>query len=84
MKKFVLLFILILIPFKVSALASTASSAILMDVDSGRVLYEKNKNIILTEEGVIKAEQLLNVDELFDMKTQYAHHLLQALKPFPL
>ena len=22
----------------------------------------------------------MNVDELFDMKTQYAHHLLQALK----
>lgn len=44
MKRFVLLFILILIPFKVNALASTASSAILMDMDSGRVLYEKNKN----------------------------------------
>lgn len=44
MKKFVLLFILMLIPLKVSALASTASSAILMDMDSGRVLYEKNKN----------------------------------------
>jgi len=41
---------------------------------------EKNKNIIFTEDGVIKAEELLNVDELFDMKTQYAHHLLQALK----
>ncbi len=41
---------------------------------------EKNKNIIFTEEGVIKAEQLLNVDELFDVKTQYAHYLLQALK----
>ena len=41
---------------------------------------EKNKNIIFTEQGVIKAEKLLNVDELFDMKTQYAHHLLQALK----
>ncbi|MBR5305218.1 MAG: preprotein translocase subunit SecA [Candidatus Gastranaerophilales bacterium] len=41
---------------------------------------EKNKNIIFTEEGVIKAEELLQVDELFDMKTQYAHHLLQALK----
>ena len=41
---------------------------------------EKNKNIIFTEEGVIRAEKLLNVDELFDMKTQYAHHLLQALK----
>ena len=41
---------------------------------------EKNKNIIFTEQGVIKAEKLLKVDELFDMKTQYAHHLLQALK----
>ncbi len=41
---------------------------------------EKNKNIIFTEEGVIKAEQLLKVDELFDVKTQYAHYLLQALK----
>ncbi len=41
---------------------------------------EKNKNIIFTEQGVLKAEELLNVDELFDMKTQYAHHLLQALK----
>ena len=41
---------------------------------------EKNKNIIFTEEGVIKAEELLGVEELFDMKTQYAHHLLQALK----
>ena len=41
---------------------------------------EKNKNIIFTEQGVIKAEKLLHVDELFDMKTQYAHHLLQALK----
>ncbi|MBE7708227.1 MAG: preprotein translocase subunit SecA [Cyanobacteria bacterium SIG27] len=41
---------------------------------------EKNKNIIFTEEGVIKAEELLQVDELFDIKTQYAHHLLQALK----
>ncbi len=41
---------------------------------------EKNKNIIFTEAGVIKAEKLLNVEELFDVKTQYAHHLLQALK----
>ncbi len=41
---------------------------------------EKNKNIIFTEKGVIEAEKLLNVEELFDMKTQYAHHLLQALK----
>ncbi len=41
---------------------------------------EKNKNIILTEAGIDKAQELLNVTELFDIETQYAHHLLQALK----
>ena len=41
---------------------------------------EKNKNIIMTEEGIDKACELLGVDDLFDMQTQYAHHLLQALK----
>ncbi len=41
---------------------------------------EKNKNIILTEAGIDLAQELLGVDELFDIQTQYAHHLLQALK----
>lgn len=41
---------------------------------------EKNKNIILTEDGIDKACELLNVEDLFDIHTQYAHHLLQALK----
>ena len=41
---------------------------------------EKNKNIIFTEEGIDKAQELLGVDDLFDIQTQYAHHLLQALK----
>lgn len=41
---------------------------------------EKNKNIILTEEGIDKAQELTGVDDLFDIATQYAHHLLQALK----
>ncbi len=41
---------------------------------------EKNKNIILTEEGIDRAQELLNVKDLFDISTQYAHHLLQALK----
>lgn len=41
---------------------------------------EKNKNIILTEEGIDKAQEFLGVDDLFDIQTQYAHHLLQALK----
>lgn len=41
---------------------------------------EKNKNIILTEEGIDRAQELIKVDDLFDISTQYAHHLLQALK----
>src|SRR5574344_1213828 len=41
---------------------------------------EKNKNIILTEEGIDRAQELLNVKDLFDISTQNSHHLLQALK----
>ncbi len=41
---------------------------------------EKNKNVILTEDGIDHAQELLNVTDLFDVSTQYAHHLLQALK----
>lgn len=41
---------------------------------------EKNKNIILSEEGIDRAQELLNITDLFDINTQYAHHLLQALK----
>lgn len=41
---------------------------------------EKNKNIILTEEGIDRAQEIIGVKDLFDINTQYAHHLLQALK----
>lgn len=41
---------------------------------------EKNKNVILSEEGIDKAEELIGCKDLFDIETQYAHHLLQALK----
>ena len=41
---------------------------------------EKNKNVILTEEGIDKAQDLIGVKDLFDIKTNFAHHLLQALK----
>ncbi|CCY23861.1 protein translocase subunit SecA [Brachyspira sp. CAG:484] len=41
---------------------------------------EKNKNIILTEDGIDRAQELLQIKDLFDINTQYAHHLLQALK----
>ncbi len=41
---------------------------------------EKNKNVILSEEGIDHAEKLLGIEDLFDVSSQYAHHLLQALK----
>ena len=41
---------------------------------------EKNKNVILSEEGIDRAQELLGIEDLFDVHNQYAHHLLQALK----
>ncbi|MDY6364826.1 MAG: preprotein translocase subunit SecA [Cyanobacteriota bacterium] len=41
---------------------------------------EKNKNVILTEKGIDHAQELIGVKDLFDIHTNYAHHLLQALK----
>ena len=41
---------------------------------------EKNKNVILTEDGIDKAQEILEIPDLFDINNQYAHHLLQALK----
>jgi preprotein translocase subunit SecA len=43
-------------------------------------LDEKSKNIILTEEGIDKAQLLLGVDDLFHEDINLAHHLLCALK----
>ena len=35
---------------------------------------EKNKNIILTEDGIDRAQEIIGVKDLFDINTQYAHH----------
>ena len=51
-----------------------------MKKDKDYEVDEKNKNIILTEDGIDHAQELLNIKDLFDINTQYAHHLLQALK----
>ncbi len=42
---------------------------------------EKVKSVTLTEEGVIKCENILGLDNLFDPKNiHFQHHILQALK----
>ncbi|MFA6989894.1 MAG: preprotein translocase subunit SecA [Candidatus Gastranaerophilaceae bacterium] len=48
--------------------------------DTDYEVEEKNKNIILNEPGIDKAVEILGVQDLYDPSTQYAHHLLQALK----
>ncbi len=48
--------------------------------DTDYEVDEKNKNVILSEEGIDKAQEILGIEDLFDVQTQYAHHLLQALK----
>ncbi len=51
-----------------------------LEKDVDYTVDEKNKNVILTEDGIDKAQELIGVKDLFDIQTQYAHHLLQALK----
>ena len=43
-------------------------------------IEEKNKNIVLNEEGIDKACEMLGVNDLYDPQTQYAHYLVQALR----
>ncbi|MEE8301518.1 MAG: preprotein translocase subunit SecA, partial [Candidatus Tectomicrobia bacterium] len=42
---------------------------------------EKSRSLALTDEGVVKAEQLLDVENLYDpINIETLHHLMQALK----
>ena len=43
-------------------------------------IEEKNKNIVLNEEGIDKACEMLGVSDLYDPQNQYAHYLVQALR----
>jgi preprotein translocase subunit SecA len=46
---------------------------------------EKAHAVVLTEDGVAKAEQFLNIDNLYDPENmELAHHLNQALKAYYL
>lgn len=41
---------------------------------------EKQRNVLLTDEGFIRAEELLGVKDLFDPKDPWAHFVFNALK----
>lgn len=44
MKKIIIIFIMLLLPINVYAITVPSNNAILIDQDSGRVLYSKNIN----------------------------------------
>ncbi len=45
------------------------------------IVDEKNRNVIMTEQGLEKAEKLFKVDNLFNLENAgMVHHLDQALK----
>jgi preprotein translocase subunit SecA len=56
-----------------------------LQADKHFTIEEKNKNIIMTEEGIKQAEQLLNVEYLYDIENMdQAHMLVQSLKALHL
>jgi preprotein translocase subunit SecA len=41
---------------------------------------EKARNVLMTDEGFEKAEQLLEVDDLYDQENPWAHYIFNAIK----
>lgn len=50
------------------------------DEDCDYFVDEKARNVLVTERGVINAEKLLGVNDLWDMHFNFHHYLVQALK----
>ncbi len=50
------------------------------DEDCDYFVDEKAKNVLVSERGVINAEKLLGVNDLWDMHFNFHHYLVQALK----
>jgi len=50
------------------------------DEDCDYFVDEKARNVLVTERGVINAEKLLGVNDLWDMHFNFHHYLVQSLK----
>lgn len=61
------IFLLVLIPFDVNAFGSFAKSAILMDMDSGRILYGKDINYTQSVASISKIMTAISVIEKVDI-----------------
>ncbi len=61
----------------------TQAAEVAAQLESDEVDYEvdeKARNVLLTDEGFEKAEQLLGVSDLFDPKDPWAHYIFNAIK----
>jgi preprotein translocase subunit SecA len=59
---------------------SMSRMAPLLKPEQDYTIDEKGRNIVLTEEGIDRAQDILGIEDLFDIQHNMAHHLLQALK----
>lgn len=50
------------------------------DEDCDYFVDEKSRNVLLTERGIINAEKIMQVADLYDVRWNLAHHLVQALR----
>ena len=51
-----------------------------LQADEHYEVDEKARNVLLTDEGFIQAEELLGVQDLFDPKDPWAHYIFNAIK----
>jgi preprotein translocase subunit SecA len=51
-----------------------------LQADEHYEVDEKARNVLLTDEGFIQAEDLLGVQDLFDPKDPWAHYIFNAIK----
>ncbi len=61
----------------------TQAAEVAAQLEADEVDYEvdeKARNVLLTDEGFEKAEQLLGVTDLFDPKDPWAHYIFNAIK----
>jgi preprotein translocase subunit SecA len=61
-----------------------ARLAPMLVVDEDYTLEEKSKSVVLTEEGIDRIQELLQIEDLFDPQHHLAHHVLQALRAYTL
>jgi len=51
-----------------------------LNLDQDYEIDEKSKNIILSEKGINKCEQILNINNLYDIKNPWVKYIINALK----